>query len=67
MWSSLKLVDRKNMEKLTKMCLKEMLNRMAKANGVRWYGHVIRKDDDNTLKKAMTLEVNGQRKRGRPN
>ena len=44
--------------------LKETLNRMAKANGVRWYGHVIRRDDD--MKKAMMMEVNGKRKRGRP-
>ena len=27
---------------------------------------VIRRDDDYTLKKAMMLEVNRQRKRGRP-
>ena len=39
---------------------------MAKANGVRWYGHVIRRDDENILKKEMMLEVNGQPKRGRP-
>ena len=38
---------------------------MAKANKVRWYGHVIRRDDDNILK-PMMMEVNGQRKRGRP-
>ena len=25
--------------------LKETLDRMAKANGVRWYGYVIRRDD----------------------
>ena len=46
--------------------LKETLDGMAMANGVRWYGHVIRRGDDNILKKAMMLEVNGQRKRGRP-
>ena len=46
--------------------LKEMLDRMVKANGVRWYGHVIRREDDNILKKAMMMEVNRQRKRGRP-
>ena len=62
-----KLVDRKNMEELMEMLgLKETLDRMAKANGVSWYGHVIRRDDDNILKKAMMVEVNGQRKRGRP-
>ena len=46
--------------------LKETLDRMAKANGVRSYGHVIRRDDDNILKKAMMLEVNRKQKRGRP-
>ena len=28
--------------------------------------HVIRFDDDNILKTAMMMEVNGKRKRGRP-
>ena len=56
-------MDRKNMEELMEMLvLKETLDRMAKANGVRWCGHVVRRDDDNILKKAMMLEVNGKRK-----
>ena len=38
--------------------LKETLDRMVKVNAVRWYGHVISRDDDNILKKAMMLEVN---------
>ena len=63
-----KLVDRKNMEELMEMFgLKETLNRMAKAKGVRWYEHVIRRDYNNVLKKAMMLEMNEKRKRGRPN
>ena len=45
--------------------LKETLDRMAKANGVRWYEHVIRRDDDNILKKAMMMKVNWKRKGGR--
>ena len=58
------LLDRKKMEELMQMLgMKETLDRMAKANGVRWYGHVIRRDDDNILKKAVTLEVNEKRKR----
>ena len=39
---------------------------MAQANGVRWYGHVVRRDEESILKKAMMLQVNGQRKPGRP-
>ena len=54
-------VNRKNMEELMEMLgLKEKLDRMAKANGVRWYGHVTRRDDDNILKKAMMLKVNSK-------
>ena len=62
-----KLVDRKKMEELMEMLgLQETLDRIAKANGVRWYGHAIRTDDDNILIKAMMMEVNGKRKQGRP-
>ena len=62
-----KLVDGKNTEDLMKMLgLKETLDKMAQANGVRWYGHVVRRDEDGILKKAVMLQVNGQRKRGRP-
>ena len=51
--------DRKNTEELMKMLgLKETLDKMAKANGVKWYGHVVRRDDESILKKAMMFEVN---------
>ena len=46
--------------------LKETIDRLATANGVRWYGHVLRRDDDSVLRVALNLEVNGKRKRGRP-
>ena len=62
-----KLVDGKNTEELMKMLgLKETLDKMAEANGVTWYGHVVRRDDESIFKKAMMLQVNGQRKRARP-
>ena len=64
---AVKLVDRKNNEELMKMLgLEEILDKMAKINGVLWYGQVVRRDDDNVLKKALMLEVNGQRNQGRP-
>ena len=34
-------------------------------NRLRWYGHVLRKDDD-WAKKCMEYEVEGSRPRGRP-
>ena len=39
---------------------------MARANGVRWYGHVLRRDDGHVLRKALEFEVSGKRKPGRP-
>ena len=42
-------------------------NQMAKGNGVRWYGHVLRRDDGHVLRIASVFEVKGKRKRGRPN
>ena len=38
---------------------------LSMANGVRWYGHVLRKDDGHVLKKALEFEVKGKRKRER--
>ena len=61
---AVKLVDRQNNEELMKM--EEILDKMAKINEVLWHGQVVRRDDDNVLKKALMLEVNGQRNRGRP-
>jgi len=34
-------------------------------NRLRWYGHVLRKDDDDWVKKCMHYEVEGLRLRGR--
>jgi len=35
-------------------------------NRLRWYGHVLRREDDNWVKKCMKHEVEGPRPRGRP-
>ena len=42
-----KVVDRKTgEEQMDTLELKETLDQLATANGVRWYGHVLRRDDD---------------------
>ena len=33
---------------------------------MRWYGHVLTRDDGHVLRKALEFEVKGKRKRGRP-
>ena len=44
---------------LSLLGLKDTLNRLARASGVQWYGHVLRK--------TLVFEVAGRRKRSRPN
>ena len=60
-----KLMEKKRAEDLMEMLgLKETVVQMAKANGVRWYGHVLRRDDGHVLRKVLEFEVKGKRKRG---
>ena len=60
-----KLMEKKRTEDLMEMSgLKETAVQMAKANGVRWYGHVLRRDDGHVLRKTLEFEVRKKRKRG---
>ena len=62
-----KVVDRKTTEEQIAMLgLKETTDQLAPANGVRWYGYALRRDDDSVLRVVLDLEVSGKRKRGRP-
>ena len=60
-----KLMEKKRTEGLMEILrLKETVVQMAKANGVRWYGHVLRKDDRHVLRKVLEFEVEGKSKQG---
>ena len=62
-----KLMEKKRTENLMEMLgLKETVVQMAKANGVRWYGHVLGRNDGHVLRKALKFEVKGTKKQGRP-
>ena len=52
------LLDRRNSEKLMDTSgIKESLDRIAKASSImRWYGHVLRKEDENVIVKALKFE-----------
>ena len=64
---SQKVVDRKTTEEEMDMLgLKETIDRLATENGVGWYGHVLKRDDDSVLRVALDLEVSGKSKRRRP-
>jgi len=62
-----KLIERKNTrEMIKKLGLSGAIEAVAKANGMRWYGHVLRRAEDNALRKALEFKVEGKRKLGRP-
>ena len=62
-----KLMQKKRREDLMEvLAMKEAVIQMAKANGVRWYGYLLRKNDGHVLIKAMEFEVKGKRKRVQP-
>ena len=46
--------------------LRETIDRLAMANSVRWYGHVLRRKDGHILRRALDFEVEGQGKKWRP-
>ena len=55
---SAKLMEKERIEDLMDMLgLKEIVVQMAKANGVRWYGHVLRREDGQVLRKTLEFEV----------
>ena len=47
--------------------LKDTLYGQARTSGVRRYGHVLRRDNGDALRRALDFEVAGRRGRGRPN
>ena len=47
------------------LCLCEAMDHLAMSNSVRWHGHVLRREDNHVLRKALDFEVEGQRKKGR--
>ena len=33
---------------------------------LRWFGHIVRQDEEVQIKKMLELKIEGRRKRGRP-
>src|SRR5260221_13777971 len=57
-------------DKITSVMLRERMGveaigMVVKRNGLRWFGHVERKDDCDWVKGCTVLEVEGPRPRGR--
>ena len=43
--------------------LSETIDQLAMANSVRWYGHVLTREDVLVVRRALDFEVEGQRKK----
>ena len=62
-----KLIPKKLTRDILQMLdLNETIDQLAKANSVRWYGHVLRKDENNILRRSLDFRVKGTMKRVRP-
>ena len=62
-----KLVNKKLAKDLMQLLdLNETIEHLSKAISARWCGHVMRKDKNNTLRRALDLKVKWTRKRGMP-
>ena len=56
----LKLMDKKLTNELMQLLdLNETIDQLARAHRVRWYGHVLRKDKNNFLRRAVDLRAKG--------
>jgi len=44
----------------------EPVSLMIKRSRLRWFGHVVQKDDNDWVKRCITWKVEGFRQRGRP-
>ena len=63
-----KLIEkRRNQELMSLLGLKDTLNGLAMESRVRWYGHILRRDSGDVLKRGLDFEVAKRKGRGRPN
>ena len=58
---------RRNQELMSLLSSKDTLDGLARASGVRWYGHVLTRNNGDVLRIALDIKVAGRRGRRRPN
>ena len=63
-----KIIEKRNSQELMNLLgLKDTSNGLARATEVRWHGHVLRRNSDDVLRRALDFEVAGRRWRGQLN
>ena len=60
------MVRKTTKEQMDIVGLRETIDWLTTANEVRWYGHVLRRDDDSVLNVILDLEVSGKKKQEQP-
>ena len=60
------LKDRRTTEELRRLVGVEPITTFIRSGRLRWYGHVMRKGDEDWVKKCMEYRVEGRRPVGRP-
>jgi len=63
-WSWTTLKDKKRNEIIRKTLRVACSTEKIREARFRWYGYVMRRDDENSMKRIMTAEVNGRCSRG---
>ena len=63
--SGVSMKDRKTSEELRKLVGVEPITTVIRSGRLRWYGHVMRKSDEDWVKKCMKFQVEGRRPVGR--
>ena len=63
---SIKVEDRFPSKELRERTGIDDIISLLQQNRLRWYGHVLQKEDDDWVKKCMEYKVEGRRPRGRP-
>ena len=62
-----KLIEKKSQELTSLLGLKDNLDRLARASGVRWHWHVLSRDSDEMLRRALDFEAVKRRGHERSN
>ena len=55
---------RRRQELMSLLDLKDTIDELARASGVRWYKHVLKRDNGDVLRRALDFEVAGRRRCG---
>ena len=63
-----RLCDRKRSDELASMIgLPQDIITLVEQSRLRWYGHVMRREEDNGIRRVLDWKVDGTRPKGRPN